>query len=632
MGPTAFWLDSGIYLAAAKEMGIAYPPGFPLYVVLAHGFGSIPIGAFAQRVHALSALAGAGTCLVLYLIVARLAGSRPVALLTALGAGSGFALWSQAVNSEVYALQALLTMLMLHFLVRLEEDPRRHATGLSLAAGLGFANHPMVVGMIPALLAAAWRHRRSPVPWARAGAVFLLAGLVPYAYIPFRSRANPLSDWGDPETPGNFLRLVTASHWTTESSSFSLFGAGFQARALDAAVLFFHQFWPAALVLGVVGAVRLRRSAAPAFRYLLLTGLMALLMPLLYTQTKEFESWFIPAYLAFAAVAGAGAGVVLERARERSPRAGAPAVILLFALLYPGLVAWRSAVPVDRSGDWNAEDYGRNILHGADPNAILFISGDNPSSTVLFCQVVAGIRNDVKVVNQEALQSAWYRGYVRKNLGLNLPEPDPAPADPFLLVSEMVRTLIRENPSRPPCALMPGRLLLPANMRAVPAGMVFRLTARDEPPPAGRWDFTFHNPASLTGSPARDQREKVLEAVREMRAGYLRAYTAGAAYFLGRGDYSRAADLYAAAAGIAPRTEEAWLGRGVCLVQLGRFAEAREVFSEMVRLLPGSARGHYNLGNVLAELGEREAARMAYARALSIDPGFAMAQQALEGI
>jgi hypothetical protein len=40
---TAFW-DASEYIAAARVLGIPHPPGNPLFIILAHVFGLLPLG------------------------------------------------------------------------------------------------------------------------------------------------------------------------------------------------------------------------------------------------------------------------------------------------------------------------------------------------------------------------------------------------------------------------------------------------------------------------------------------------------------------------------------------------------------------------------------------------------------
>lgn len=642
LAPSTYWLDSGIYLAAARELGVAYPPGFPLYVLLGHGFGQIPLGSLAQRVHALSALAGALACLATYgtVLVASQAQGPPRlvrvhALLAAWTLGFSFALWSQSVNSEVYSLQALVTALLILFFARLDGGPARPFRSailpLALTAGLGFANHPMIVAMLPALGFAVWRHRAHARSWLAALPVFLAAGLLPYAYIPLRSLANPLTDWGDPETAGNFLRLVTATHWTAEASSFSFFGAGFWVRGAACARLFFLQFWPVGLLLGAVGAWRLRVEGRGLLVFLALTGAFAILIPLLYTQTKEFESWFLAAYVAFAPCVGLGGARAARGAAALWARGPQTAAVLVTAAAAAGapILLFLTALPAaNRSCDHDAEDYGAAILGSVDENGILFLSGDNPSSTVLYLQAVLDRRRDVAVVNQEALQSPWYRGYVRKNLALSVPEPESATA--AVPVTDLVLAIMAAHPDRPAFALMPRHLALPEEIRVVPCGMVFRLGGGGEPPPLARWDFFLHDPDALTRARPRDQRGRIEESIREMRAGFLRAYNGGGDFFAARGDRASALRLYAAADRIVPMHEDVFLRAGVERVAAGDIAGAREIFEGLVARHPTSAKAYLNLGHVRAEQGDRDGARRAYEKALELDPGFSLARKALD--
>jgi len=55
LAPTVTLVDSGELIVAAKTLGVAHPPGFPLYVIFAHLATLIPIGSVAARVNFASA-------------------------------------------------------------------------------------------------------------------------------------------------------------------------------------------------------------------------------------------------------------------------------------------------------------------------------------------------------------------------------------------------------------------------------------------------------------------------------------------------------------------------------------------------------------------------------------------------
>ena len=72
LGPTiAFW-DTAEYIAAAKVLGIPHPPGNPLFVILAHVFGLIPLAAeYAARINLFAAVTGAATAGIWFLVTDR---------------------------------------------------------------------------------------------------------------------------------------------------------------------------------------------------------------------------------------------------------------------------------------------------------------------------------------------------------------------------------------------------------------------------------------------------------------------------------------------------------------------------------------------------------------------------------
>src|SRR5690348_17952793 len=124
---TAFW-DTSEYLAAAKVLGIPHPPGNPLFVILAHTWGLLPVAAqYATRISLFAAVTSALAAGVWFLITERWL--RPIvpatwprraaALAGGLCAATAFTVWNQSVvNEKVYTLSLLSIALVLWLTVR----------------------------------------------------------------------------------------------------------------------------------------------------------------------------------------------------------------------------------------------------------------------------------------------------------------------------------------------------------------------------------------------------------------------------------------------------------------------------------------------------------------------------------
>jgi hypothetical protein len=159
LAPTVTLTDSGELIVVAHGLGVAHPPGFPLWVILAHLASLVPLGNVAVRINFASALFAALACAMLTLVVAELmlavsyltapkrrgkkgaqrskktapyatwggkdedpGVGRLLVLAPALGAGllMGFSrtLWSYATIAEVYTLNTLLIFVIFFLMLR----------------------------------------------------------------------------------------------------------------------------------------------------------------------------------------------------------------------------------------------------------------------------------------------------------------------------------------------------------------------------------------------------------------------------------------------------------------------------------------------------------------------------------
>ena len=158
LAPTFTLVDSGELIVVAHGLGVAHPPGFPLWIILAHLASLVPLGNVAVRVNFASALFAALASAMLTLAVAELmitasyltapkrrgkgaqrgkktppyaasrgkgvdsGAGRLLVLAPAVGAGllMGFSrtLWSYATIAEVYTLNTLLIFVIFFLMLR----------------------------------------------------------------------------------------------------------------------------------------------------------------------------------------------------------------------------------------------------------------------------------------------------------------------------------------------------------------------------------------------------------------------------------------------------------------------------------------------------------------------------------
>ncbi len=179
---TAFW-DTSEYLAAAKVLGIPHPPGNPLFVILAHVFGLLPLAAsYAVRINLFAAVTSAAAAGLWFLVAERwLRGIVPhrwaryaAAFAGILVGATSWTVWNQStVNEKVYTLSLLSIAVVMWLVVRWGDDePGTHRDRwlvlIAYVMALTSTNHLMGVLALPALAVyVLWTDWRTVLrPWA----------------------------------------------------------------------------------------------------------------------------------------------------------------------------------------------------------------------------------------------------------------------------------------------------------------------------------------------------------------------------------------------------------------------------------------------------------------------------------
>jgi transmembrane protein TMEM260 (protein O-mannosyltransferase) len=169
LAPTTQFWDTSEYIAAAKVLGIPHPPGNPLFTMMAHVWGMLPLAAaYAQRINLFAATTSAVAAACWFLVGERW--MRPIvptpfirrlaALAGALVGATAFTVWNQSVvNEKVYTLSLLSIALILWIIVRWDDQEPgeahdHHLLLIMYLLALTSTNHMMgvLVGPVVAVL------------------------------------------------------------------------------------------------------------------------------------------------------------------------------------------------------------------------------------------------------------------------------------------------------------------------------------------------------------------------------------------------------------------------------------------------------------------------------------------------
>jgi tetratricopeptide (TPR) repeat protein len=357
----------------------------------------IPFGDMAMRMNLLSAFFASLVAVMIYLINRVLNHGRLTAALSSAIAAFSFTFWSHAVITEVYTLAALFFCLLIFFtLLWLKEKKPKWLLLLALTAGLGLAHHVIIAVFYPVfLLFVLVTQPRLIRDWklvVKMVALFLLPLLL-YLYLPLRSAADPVNDWGNPETFSALTDHITARQFGGLFFKHGFEGVKYQLNIFMNSLL--DQFHFVVLLLVLFGVmIGLKREKRAVFLFLAL-----LAVNISYASAyfiTDIEPQFIYLFLVLALFAGMALeyvnGLILKTGNPRVLWPGW--VVLAIIALLPLVLNWAKC---DHGNNYLARNYGQNMMASLDEKGVLFIDSEAELFIVAYLKIVEGLRPDVEV-------------------------------------------------------------------------------------------------------------------------------------------------------------------------------------------------------------------------------------------
>jgi hypothetical protein len=624
--PTIPFGDGPELIAAADCLGVAHPPGYPLYTMLGWLVLHLPFGEPALRMNLMSALFGALTCAAVSWLVGRLQPSRVAAMAAGLGLAASSTFWSVATITEVYTLHLLLMTLLLCAAAligaaRSTAARDRALLGAAAVLGAGLAHHPTIVLALPAAAVLALSRRRSSErrrarTWICIGIATLLVIGIPlllYLSLMYRARLGPPSNWGDPTTFDLLWAHVRAVGFEHQDLGWAGLAVGASWTRL--AGLLVAEFNPLILPLAVIGLAGWPIAAAQVgWGGRAATGLLilpAVLFGLRY-DAADVEVFYLPAFLGIAIAGGLGVAAFATHPR-RSVRVAGWTVAALLVIL----TAFEHGSSRNLRGMTAAEDYARDLLDTLPPDGLLFIvSGD--SFGLLYLTQVLGERPDVAIYDRSG-------SVFRDPLDDTSLEPVPGESHRALRLraeKDLIALELTGAAPRPVMFLGWPSYAFPTAYRVEPVGLLHRVRHASEP---------SHDDSELWNGYRADG---VLGQAR--RIDQVAALSAAAAYPVAQGE--RLLFLGEHDTGVATLTEAQAIAAPVAAIhsyigtvygRYGDFPRSIAAFKKAIEVSPTYFRAWNNLALVYELTGDRQAAREALRRSLEIAPAQVDAAQRL---
>lgn len=418
--------DDGLFLLSAYFNGVSHPPGYPLHSLLGYYFTHLPLANPAFNGHALSAVFSAFSSFLIFLITLKLSTQKDTKILTAYTAAIAFtlssAVWSQSIITEVYTLSSFLFLCVLFLALKLGSsirEPRfRHNKKtylflLGLFTGLALANHwPLFVLGFIGVTFILIRHYASLIKYWHLILLGVLLGLTPHIWLFINSNSDTIIKFFGPiETWREFYEYVARKNYNN-SIDFSS-----TATFYDKISFVFFTLkqlvnqWGLAnslfVPLGLFAFIKLIKKdngekkhwyIGILLSYFSASVLLMLILNYNFTLRNQIniQPFLVLAHSLGAIVFAFGVQLfisILQRQTQVDIKIIVISLILLQTLTANGFKNYRA------NYQW-ADFYAKQVLDNLEPNAVLFVSGDEAIGPVGYWHLIKGYRPDITLISE----------------------------------------------------------------------------------------------------------------------------------------------------------------------------------------------------------------------------------------
>ena len=432
LAPSIYFIDSGELGAAASNLNIAHPTGYPLFTLIGNLFSKLPIASKIYNLNLMSAVFGALGSFMLFKLLSLLVIQfrtnldkkqsqkltdeilNKICLGCSLIAAFGLTYWNSSNVIEVYSLHiAIFVSTIYFFLKAIFENGGDNIVDVNLMTsafliGLGFSNHMSTAYLIPGFAYLYFSVYGGKIDSIKALAVLfvpMLIGLSAYIYILIRANSAEFS-WGNPNTIERLWNHVTAKEFSRRMFSSS---ESVSSQLGKFFALYPKEFGYLPIVMAIPGILMMFKESKKIFVFTALLFLTTVLYSINY-NIIDIETYFLLAFVVTTIWICFGMTAIVLRYESLSK-----VLPTMFMLLFviPLTMNFSGA---SKAKDYAVKDFVENVYSSAPENSIIFTKlWDFVVSPSLYLQSVENLRKDLTIIDKELLNKSWYVEYLMKH-------------------------------------------------------------------------------------------------------------------------------------------------------------------------------------------------------------------------
>ncbi len=608
--------DAGDLVSAAYLHGVAHPPGFPLYTLLAFITSKLPFFTVAWRVGLISSLAGAGTVTILFLLIRSLTRDTKASILAVATLGTTYLFWLYSIVSEVFLLHCFFSSLLIYLLYQWHQTKKdKYLSWFALTLGFSLSHHLLTIFLFPGFAYLIFSDKKK-LPkltprYLLKKALLLSTGLTSYLYIFFAAWSIPAISWDNATNITNFLNLVLRRAYGTFQSG-PIYAQTFFSRMIQIPYVgefTWADFTTVGIILAFVGCIAQYKRDRRLWIFFMLIFLFVGPLYFFYASyyivdrfsLATFERFLLSSYLIITVWIGEGIVSTVKGLIALMAKAGgkntvrkiqktslSQAFYLIFLILPLALLFINYSKVSTLKNDRTAENHARDILSTVPKNSIVILQFDTSLFDTQYVYYIQHFRPDVKLLHFYKL----YMGELTDQLKKYYPDVIVPPGKKEKFMDDFIKA----NMGKFPIYLNDPIPIRIKESYWVRYGLLHRFYTKDTlPKPATvlaenerLWSIYSDPLSGSLGKYKNLMLSNVLDFYRDARVDLGKLYEDAELYDKALGHYAKALEL-------DPDYEDAGFRSAITYAKQGKCESAKKQLEIVIVMNPNNADYYYSM-------------------------------------